>query len=455
VAKQCTHCGEELLKDDAQFCTRCGMLVAPPPTMPEKGRMEKPLSSPPIVREGYGLREQIAQQPISKPSSLPPEHPGWMNALGRDRAPLTPQPSIVPPSRELRVKVWEQQDDSITLPQPESSASAFEQKGLAESVPIPLTDLADKRVPRADIEDLPTHVFPVTSQPSLPKSMPKKGISPRSEPGNLPIEELPTNSIPLTPAQRDVLGDRSSGSPLPRNIDEIAHLDTAMLPASLVNKPASLPGFQNPPVLASQPKLQTSTPPASLPGFQAQVAPPVARKRGRKPLMGVLLAGLCLLLLAGGVWTYIARPFSVAPVTQPWQEFRSTDLGVAMQYPTGWSVSVPGKGNVSLHDSSNTAMFNISIADVNGNDPTHVLQQQVNKLNVTNVKTLNPLPFAGIHWLRQQGSVQINGATYTITLLAAAHGKSFYMLEQIAAQNVSTDYEQTIFVPMRASVHFL
>jgi hypothetical protein len=51
--------------------------------------------------------------------------------------------------------------------------------------------------------------------------------------------------------------------------------------------------------------------------------------------------------------------------------------------------------------------------------------------------------------------VQINGATYTITLLAAAHGKSLYMLEQIAAQNVSTDYEQTIFVPMRASVHFL
>jgi hypothetical protein len=229
--------------------------------------------------------------------------------------------------------------------------------------------------------------------------------------------------MPLTPAQRDVLGDMPAHlQKTPQaHIDEIARVDTLLLPAD-AQRPASR---------------QT----------------PAAKRRATLIIAAILVV---LVLLVGGVWIYQARPFSIAGVTQPWQPLSDSRMGVALNYPTGWPKGSYDKaGTLSLHDSSNTAMVTFSKTAASGTDPTHTLQNQATKLALTNVKSLDALSFAGVKWQREQGSMQINGATYTVVLLVGAHGNSLYTLGLLAAQNVYSDYEQTIFAPMRASLHFL
>jgi hypothetical protein len=249
----------------------------------------------------------------------------------------------------------------------------------------------------------------------------------------MPVEDLSLRNMPLTPVQRNVLGDMPAHlQKTPQaHIDEIARVDTLLLPAGSVGN--------TPPVQAISP------------------AHPASRQTPKHRATLIIAAILVVIvLLGGGVWIYQARPFSVAEITQPWQPLHDSRMGVALNYPTGWPEGSYDKaGTLSLHDSSNTAMVTFSKTAASGTDPTHTLQNQATKLALTNVKSLDALSFAGVKWQREQGSMQINGATYTVVLFVGAHGNSLYTLGQLAAQNVYADYEQAIFAPMRTSLHFL
>ncbi len=416
MAKHCTHCGQELPKDDAQFCSRCGMLVSSESSDPQvltenrsqPGVVQTPMTPIPETREAKpGLREQIAQQPTGR-SAKPSAHPASLSGLERE---------ISSPS-------------------------------LSEYPPLPPTSES-----QVAIEDLPTEGMPaapgpenVPTQKRSPKRPdPRKSSTP--EPSVSAIADVPTRSMPLTPSQRDVLSDMPARKvvPSPAHIEEIALVDTLMLPKGALDTPLVQPVRP-----ASSPSPESSSPAAH---FPVTPQPPLPKSR-RSPLF-VLLLVILVLVVAASVWVVVARPFSVAEVTQPWQQFNDPSIGIAMQYPAGWPSASRNNGAISLHDSSNTAMVTISTMAATAGDPTHALQQQATKVNMTGVKTLAPLSFAGVNWQREQGSVQMNGATYTITLLAGVHRTHLYTLGQLAAQNVYSDYEQAIFAPMRASLRFL
>jgi hypothetical protein len=220
--------------------------------------------------------------------------------------------------------------------------------------------------------------------------------------------------------------------PAVSHIDEIERVDTQLLPA---DTKVDTPPAQN---LASVQSVRRTQP-----------------ANRRTVFISVALL-VILVLVGGGIWAVKAGEFSVAPVTQPWQALSDSHVGVALNYPTGWPKGSYDKtGALTLHDSSSTAILTLAKGSASGTDAAHVLQQQANKLALTNIKPLDVLSFAGVKWQREQGSVQENGATYTIVLFVGAHGDSLYTLGMLAAQSVYTEYEQTIFAPMRASLHFL
>lgn len=420
VAKECTNCGHKLPENAAHFCANCGMLVDSAPVVPETPHPS--------------LHEQIAQQPANRPSLVPPVHPGWMNTQGREHsAPgLSGYPAL--PFVEQRPKAAQEGEARF--------APAEQEASLA-------------------IEDIPTGALP-----SDLSAIPQESQPPRSEPGQIAIEDLPTRRMPLTPAQRDVLSDRpvSRGKPATSGIEEIAEVDTVTMPASSSASSATppapaekvaQPSEQTPPgPRPEQPPIHSSVIAGAVPAPVTATPPPVRRARRISVLFIVGILGI-LLLSSGGIWVYLTHPFSVAPVTQPWQSFKSTPLGVSLNYPTSWLTENTGQGGLSLHDSSNTAMFTLSRTPASGNDPAHLLQQQGNKLGITNVKTLAPVTFAGVSWQREEGSVQISSATYTIVLCSGTHGNYVYLAGQSAAQDVYGEYEQSIFAYMRSSFRFL
>jgi hypothetical protein len=66
---------------------------------------------------------------------------------------------------------------------------------------------------------------------------------------------------------------------------------------------------------------------------------PVSPKR-----LVLVLALLVLLVIAGvAAWMIAAKPFGVASITEPWQQFCDAGPGVSGQYPTGWSKRIEKK----------------------------------------------------------------------------------------------------------------
>ena len=170
-----------------------------------------------------------------------------------------------------------------------------------------------------------------------------------------------------------------------------------------------------------------------------------------------MLVLLCL-LLGGGVatWIVLAQPFTIAPITKPWQDYRSTALGVSMAYPTGWNKQEDQKNReVHFYDTSHTVQVNLAVADANGQSADQYLQKQATSMGLTGAKSGEPLTFAGASWQEVQGSMQQQGATYTGTILVTLHGNTLITLTQLAPQARYADAEQTIFSYMRASFQFL
>ena len=149
----------------------------------------------------------------------------------------------------------------------------------------------------------------------------------------------------------------------------------------------------------------------------------------------------------------LAQPFSVSPITQPMQDFNDAGLGVALSYPTSWTVQRTSTSAL-FADSSHTAQVKIQAASDTGDAATYV-QQVAKKSGMTAIKPLGTTSFAGLTWQQVQGNEQQDGANYTTTMLAATHGNHVYVLTQMAPQNVYADEESVVFSAMRSSLKFL
>ena len=460
MAIACTYCGQDLPRDDAHFCNNCGMLV---PSHPFSSQSLAAANSatPPTRTESEKtvLREQMVQQPRPRttrriaPDNLsvsPIAWPAPMTHVSVKDAPtqkeveqVAPQESQpvqnassppAPAERELRVKVWEQNNSPTPLP--ESTIEAEE----------------------GDIEDAPTSPLETPERPTI-ENLPSQRGSDTPRDGIEHLDTIPMSNYaqkqPLQQAphlSRSLHDDTPSPAPSKQQQQRQSNYTNTPIPySSMPQQPmAASQSPQYSPAQRSQAPHMPSTQEKRVPAAATPTAS--QRQKSRVPFI-ILLALLGILILGGGVWVLLAQPFSISSVTQPLQGFKDTSLGIALSYPTSWSVQRSAT-SVLFSDSSHTAQVKLTVAD-DTSDAAHYVQQQATKSGMTAIKPLGTNAFAGLSWQEVQGNLQQDGANYTTTMLATVHGTHMYVLTQMAPQNVYADEESVVFSTMRNSLKFL
>jgi hypothetical protein len=359
------------------------------------------------------------------PTPLPPENP------------LSSNPAQPPKTmRELRVKVWEQAETVLLNAREEQGR--VNEKEVEEFPTRPMTSLSEGASARStvpptpalqerdeDIEKLDTVTMPAQEKPVFPKNVAPPSLPPRQE--------------------------KRVSSP-PEQDDRTIHLSRE------VQRRLSQPGMAvpaqerkgvSPSVKAAQG--QQSVPPSLI------ASPPSSARPRRSRSIIVLIILVPLIVLGSlGAWLVVAQPFTISPVTQPWQSFKDEQLGISLQYPSGWQKQVERqKATVHLFDSSRTAQVNITVTDATGGDAAQLLAAQAKQVNMTKAQTLAPVSFGKASWQQIRGTVQQDGASYTETIFATIHNNRLFMFAQLAPQSTYADEESILFAPMRASWQFL
>lgn len=439
----CTQCGNELPRDDARFCSNCGAPVASPSS--NAGARPPQASTPPHIQPDssqlpqqerrHVLREQIAHQP--RPARLTRDI-----SLENKPSPGPLPQTLESEKPELRVRVWNQEN-------------------APAKQPISIDELPTQETPASPIfnpSPRPETVIPSRRQPVTPPPVSNQIVQSRTESQEQerrreqiaqqstsfmsPVTNLPV--VPSEPRPTPFLGI----SEQPTSVHPVPLLPTVPPTPALYSVPptpipASVP-------VSSQPSVEVG--PSSL----SPLLSPRNARRGPAPLvlLGVVILAL---IIAGVAWVTIAQPFNVPAVTRPLQDYRDTHVGVALSYPSDWTITHTAS-SVLFSDSSQTAQTTIAMLAAsdapNGNIATY-LQQQAAKLNMSGAKTITQVSFAGTTWQKIQGSVQKNGVNDTETLFATVHNNHLYVLTQSAPQTVYADEETLIFSKMRASLQLL
>ncbi len=379
VAKQCAHCGKILPSDTTRYCTACGNVVA---------------SSRPLKR------------------SLSEDPPAWMKQLET----IYTNDSSNVPSRELRVRVWEQ-EETTDLSLPENGRVSTEDE----------VDVVD---------DLPTRPLPVTSSLKISAQSHAKSNHVSIDIDEEEVaDEFPTNPLiasqPQNPQTRHISPSPAAGFDNgTTHHDEIQDISTRPHVAQPVRQ----------------------TPPSSIP------VPPLTRpERNKRTLLAIVL-GLLFILLAGGMiaWIKVVQPFTVPEITKTTQTFQNTPLGVSLQYPQKWAQEVNKQNRtVKFYDDNLTDQVNITIVATGNQSINQYMSKTASSLGMTGPKTQSALSFASASWQQVQGNVQQNGAIYTATLLVTMHGEFYYTILQLAPSSTYALEDQLVFSKMRSSFQFL
>lgn len=535
----CTQCGAKLPRVIARYCNNCGALVSSNSFSPPSSSTKDMASSPARNEQPYSsrppLREQIAQQPPSRPVRRPSsdEAPAWIHQLERgtpgrtpsdplrmkrtmdatkeqsqERFPTTPpanrqqnQQTPVPAHRQqaagdipavgsiVDAPVFSQ---ALTQEKDGKIAPASSQQDMADKptqASVPAAPAAVRPVSSAPARELRVKVWP-QEENALAGVTPPAAVSQSNEVDDT-VEDLPTRPLaaPARPPVQQVATAQPGSQRRDVTTGEIEHMSTVPLLAQAPVTPPSRPIVQPqawpqsqpgrsyiqgpisqvPPVASAQGVVQHPISPipsvSSVAPLQERTqSPPVApepairrrAKSGRRvPALFGLVALVVLAVGALGAWIVIRQPFTVPASTQPQQTFTSTQLGMSVLYPSGWTAKVDqSKDTVSFSDSSHTGQVNVMVAPASG-DVTAYLTGEAKKLGMTGVKQGAPLSFAGTSWQALQGNVQQSGANYTCELLATVHDGHIYTIVQMAPQAVYSQEDQLVFSHLRSSFHFL
>lgn len=486
MAILCSHCGAALPKEDSRYCNNCGTLVASHPFSPQSLAARKnpadsasPVLLPAAVEEENPvekpkpiIREQIAQQPPARPVH---ELPDWVNESEKEQydAPRSPDgsPRVVGTEHvekalstmhELRVKVWEQKETISMIAVPETPSLAKKPATLDEEAieKFPTTQLSTPFPEKAieaqdeeeDIEDRPTRLMAVPPSTNADVIAPSKEPTPRPYNAALEIPAL-RQATPLPPVSPEIAPPLMPAQSMHESyLDVLERTDTLHLPAAQApanfTPPAPVQPQPVPP--AVQPVLPRS--PALQSGPAHPISAPRSHAQRRLPFRVVSVLLFVLICIGVGTWIYLYQPFSIAPVTQPQQNFKDAALGVSLLYPNGWTAKVDrSKSTLYFADSSSTAQVTLAITN-GGGDLNQYMQQQVTQLAMTGAKPGAPVTFAGITWQQMQGTIQQSGANYTATLFVMMRGDHIVTLLQQAQQTVYPEEETTVFAPLRASL---
>ncbi|WP_242527245.1 hypothetical protein [Ktedonosporobacter rubrisoli] len=364
-----------------------------------------------------GVREQLAQQPTTQLSfpGISAESPRQISWPGVQAS------SEADPAQE-------QQDWSV---EKQTTGQAEEQKKHP-----PMQDTLES-AQDSSLEDQPTRPITAAERQYQDQATMSEQTS--------PIDELDTVHTAVPPSTADA------------SVDELDTVHTTV-PASAPDASVMHTPPPHTPPLSPQ-SLQHFGQALSGPSVQgwqkkfSQLGPMVSKRR-----TFLIVIALLLVLLFGtvGAWMTMAQPFSVAPVTQPWQAFQDQGLGVSLAYPNGWTVQVDhGKSAVHFFDSSLTAQFELEVVPSATANLTQYLQQQGENLGMTSVKSGSPQKFAGTSWQQVQGNMLRNGANYVGSILAAVYRDHTYKITQSAHQSIYTDEEKDVFSVIRTSLKFV
>ncbi len=480
MATACTHCGKELPRDDARFCSNCGTLVPSHPFSAQSlaaSKTSSPSSQPQQEREKPVLREQVAEQPREKqvlreqvahqlqprpthriaqdgPTAPPVVWPAPMTHVSVKE--LSPQKQDVKPTQKdtpTSSPVQPQRD----TPERELHIKVREQEGFSSS-PVP-----EKELPMQQdvVEELPTSPMATLEQENTrivyPSESVQDGVSEDVE--HLDTLHLPNQADARSATLSPESYSRQANYEVQQSQEQEYKGYGAYTPTSSTEqRPVAIPRL--PPYQPSphQPAIQSwqASSASSIQDRRASYASATMRSRlhrkSRTPFV-LLLAFLCMLVLGGGLWIVLAQPFTVPEVTKPLQEFKDTGLGVSLAYPNSWTVLHNGS-TVLFSDSSQTAQVDLSVTN-SSSDIAQYLKLQTTKTGMTGAQSLAPLSFAGTSWQQVQGTLQRNGVNYTEALLATTHSNHLFLLTQIAPQSTYSDEESVVFAKLRSSLQFL
>lgn len=516
MAKQCTQCGKALPRDDTRYCNSCGKTF--PYTRPVKHAL--PDEPPAWIKQLENLisdvepqgkydnhlantstsitstissnqgqasntkSESAEAQPASHdPEPVSPREVSLHNGIGRDNAVTDISTSEVAqpektltnvPLRELRVKVWEQ-EEIVNHALPEVDRGAIEDEQNADVVeefptrplfaantpgptkqPLSLPNQTVKSVDNNEVvDDLPTGplvaIIPETPTNRHVSPSPVKSNGRASHPGE--VEEFDTR--PLIAARQEQTMSPAVGNPAAQ------HMQALRLPV----KPAQNPHgsmLQRPltPELFSQPQVAPAqaskyTPPESM------SVSSVARHKRKSRKWLVFVFALLFILVAGVVATLliVLQPFAVPEITKTTQTFQDTGLGLSLRYPQIWTAELDKMNQiVQFYDDNHTDQVNIS-AVATGTPSTlsigEFIDKEADSLGITGQNVEPSLSFAGVSWQQVQGNMLQSGASYTAVLLVTLHAGRYYTVLQLAPSTTYTQEDQLVFSNMRSSFQFI
>ena len=477
MAIKCPNCGQVLPKDNAKFCNSCGTALRPLAQNSQQDATPPPGQAQGTVPTGFPARpspyEQIAQQPPTglpgANRSLPTEPPSWMRTLDRgERSRNLPQQDEatqrVPYSRNRELHAKE--DDESEYLSHRQELPAFLEEDIISPDQSPVFGDHVENLPTAQIEAA-TPKPPVQKSPGMQRTRdfndapqgsawPQIPTSPavwNSSPGD--VAQLPTNRLTSK-------GQVRPGDPL-RQPEGAQLRPRPMQPEGVIfQKPPLTPQLgakelqdfpqagginQSPQVVGQAGVVPQSRAPMSM------VSKPVSRPGMSRKRLALVLSLLAILVISGvAAWLIAAKPFAVASITQPWQQFCDSGLGVSGQYPTGWTKQV--EASQGLHFSDGTDQFSIVTGAANGQDAGTYLRKEAAQLGITGLKSGTSASFAGTSWQQGQGSLVQTGVTYTETLFVTAHGSQLFTIMQIAPPGTYNEEDATIFSGMRSSLRF-
>jgi len=496
VATLCEHCGQTLPRDDAQFCNHCGQFVKPPAARPASAKpiangaaswsaSRQQSSTPPAEKNERGasvppwlsrLDKEIEGErtTISSPQAHDPIRS--VRATSSSQAPAKSATALksAESMRELRVKVWEDQD-GIAEPEELHSEST---KREAQEEPVKRGDAVD-----SEVDALPTVPLNTTSIADLPTVSPVQAIrrpKPERPARKKPVDadsDLPTRPLVASPSQTPHF---PQGLGYPQQVDEdIEQLETRPVqrqrPASPARAASPVVAQPEPPADTKAPRQpviqQPITPPAPVsptyqPALQKQaeaIAPangaettaaPVRQKKRKKSLV-VMAVSLAVLLVGGVVYWMIAfQPFAVPAITKTSVPYHNSALGVALQYPQGWSLQ-ENAGSASFFDANHTDQVTLLSMATAGQSIEQYIKQEEARLGLTSPKQQPALSFAGASWQQVQGNVVINGVTETEGVLVTTHNGRFYALIQMAPAPTYHEADTQFFALVRSSLQFV
>ena len=455
------------------------------------------------------LREQIAFAPSPSPVA-PDDVPPWLSRLDRVSTPPVKKPrtqnfspdtpskientpaSVRRPSspgdarapqRELRARVYGKPPDlDSSVNQRDNNVALSRENRKEEQTQIPPAPLQDQAEESTEVEDLPT--VPVPSASAGEKvghafSSPVQGEQPASDTARTGGRDKEDADLPTRPlvarlsVPEQVHAQRTTERPFPAQSYRQRVPPQSRPEQTRGQQQQGFSGPVNPnpgqPPVRQQPML-SPVPPAS-PGFQPSVAAqaPAAIERAAGPIPSrperrkskirlVVVLVMLLVLLGGGLiyWLVAYQPFSVPAVTSTSLSYSNTSLGVALQYPQGWTNRLDATHQtVSFFDASHVDQLTISVTASNGASAATYASKEAAQLGLTAQKNLSPVTFAGTTWQRVQGTLMVSGASDTETVLVAQRGNRLYTIAQIAPAATYADADSLFFSIFRANFHFL